>query len=188
MSVNRFIMEDPVLTLGYREYTGREPMKMISWSQSARGNGLMVKKSDYTMEPSVAVLLNVDTNVPNKEELLERCFSLTRSVCDLLEQRGIKYTFTTNALLAGRVFVSGAAAEGMGQRHFTGVLEQLGRATYSSGLNLEQMLQKEALRQTAAGRILITPDREGDTSRALGRLREASGGRVLILRASEVTQ
>ena len=37
VSVRRFIYEDPVLTTGFREYTGREPMKHISWTQSARG-------------------------------------------------------------------------------------------------------------------------------------------------------
>ena len=41
-SVDRFILEDPVLTLGFREYTGREPMKSISWTQSARSGQLMV--------------------------------------------------------------------------------------------------------------------------------------------------
>ena len=34
MSVRRFIIEDPVLTAGFREYSGREPMKNISWFQT----------------------------------------------------------------------------------------------------------------------------------------------------------
>lgn len=37
VSVRRFIYEDPVLTTGFREYTGREPMKHISWTQSEIG-------------------------------------------------------------------------------------------------------------------------------------------------------
>ena len=47
VSVRRFIMEDPVLTLGYREYTGNEPMRAISWTQSARMGNLMVKNYDH---------------------------------------------------------------------------------------------------------------------------------------------
>ena len=42
ISVSRFLFEDPVLTLGYRAYTGREPMKAISWTQSARTGSLML--------------------------------------------------------------------------------------------------------------------------------------------------
>lgn len=188
LSVNRFIMEDPVLTLGYREYTGREPMKMISWAQSARGTGLMVKKSDYTVEPSVSVVLNTDTAAENREALLETCFSMTRSVCALLEQRGIKYSFSTNAVLAGKLSLSTVESEGLGHRHFYSVLEQLGRATYFSRTSAEQLLEKETLRQTAAGRILITPDTDALSARTLARLREAAGGYLLVLQASEVTE
>lgn len=38
-SVQRYLYEDPVMTAGYREYTGREPMKQISWKQSAHSMG-----------------------------------------------------------------------------------------------------------------------------------------------------
>lgn len=188
MSVNRFILEDPVLTLGYREYTGREPMKMISWSQSARTGDLMVKKYDYTMEPTVAVVLNVDSGQTDLTQQLEVCFSLARTVCSLLEQRGVKYSFTSNSILAGAASDPGSTSEGLGQRHFMGVLEHLGRATYTYNVSMERLLEKEANRGTAAGRILITPGGEEEPVRALNRLREASSGNLLVLRASEVVQ
>ena len=100
VSVSRFLFEDPVLTLGYREYTGREPMKMISWVQSARSGSLMVKKFDYTLEPSVCVMLNVD-DPGAAPDALEQCFSLTRSVCRRLEDQGVKYAFRTNVRISG---------------------------------------------------------------------------------------
>lgn len=186
ISVSRFILEDPVLTLGYREYTGREPMKMISWSQSARTGDLMVKKYDYTMEPTVSVILNVDGGEEAEGELLETCFSLTRSVCSMLEKRGVKYSFASNSILAGAESDPGATGEGLGQRHYMGVLEHLGRATYTHQISMERLLEKEANRGTAAGRILITPGGEREPVRAVNRLREASGGNLLVLRASEV--
>ena len=185
VSARRFILEDPVLTLGYREYTGREPMKMISWTQSARGRGLMVKKQDYTLEPSVAVVLNIDSDHEEREELLERCYCLTRSVCAELEKRGVKYSFLTNAYLAGRFGVP-ESREGLGARHFSGVLEQLGRAVSSPRMSFEALLEKEARRQSSAGRILITPGEETLPARAAGRLRESAGGLVLVLRGTEV--
>lgn len=186
VSVNRFIMEDPILTLGYREYTGREPMKMISWSQSARGGGLMVKKYDYTLEPTVSVLLNVETQAQNGEELLETCFSLARTVCGMLEHRGVKYSFASNSLLAGAPTDPGATGEGLGRRHFMGILECLGRATYSNNISARRLLEKEASRGTAAGCILITPGGEDEPVHAITSLREAVGGNLMILRASEV--
>lgn len=188
VSVNRFLMEDPVLTLGYREYTGREPMKMISWSQSARGNGLMVKKYDYTLEPTVSVVLNVDGGEKMSQDLLETSLSLTRSVCALLEKKGVKYSFSSNSMLAGMLSDPGAVSDGLGQRHFAGILEHLGRATESHNVPFAKLLEKEAQRGVAAGRILITPGAEEEPERALGRLREASGGNLLVLRATEVGQ
>lgn len=188
VSVSRFILEDPVLTLGYREYTGREPMKMISWTQSARTGGLMVRKYDYTMEPTVAVVLNVDSELDEQARLLETCFSLARTVCSMLERRGVKYSFTSNSVLAGAPTDPGAAGEGLGQRHYMGVLEHLGRATYSFHTSMERLLENEACRGTAAGRILITPGGGNESVGAIKRLREASGGNLLVLRASEVVK
>ena len=188
VSVRRFIMEDPVLTLGYREYTGREPMKMISWSQSARGMGLMVKKYDYTLEPAVSVLLNTHSGAEACEEALERCFSITRTVCETLEERGIQYDFATNAVIAGAMSDLSIMSEGLGQRHLEGILEALGRATYAISDPADRLLAGSASAGygSARGRILITPDRTMLQPQLLNRLREVSGGNLLVIDASEV--
>lgn len=188
VSVRRFIMEDPVLTLGYREYTGREPMKMISWSQSARGMGLMVKKYDYTLEPAVSVLVNIESTAEDREEQIERCFSLARTVCGTLEERGIQYDFATNSVIAGAMSDLSSMSEGLGQRHFEGILEGLGRATYSVSGSADKLLAGSAAAGygSARGRILITPDRTALRPQALNRLREVSGGNLLVIAASEV--
>ena len=102
-SVQRYLYEDPVMTAGYREYTGREPMKQISWKQSAHSMGLMVREYDHTVEPVLTLLLNVETAQERKEPVLETCYSLARTVCQELEDKGIKYVFCTNAAQAGAV-------------------------------------------------------------------------------------
>lgn len=188
VSVRRFIMEDPVLTLGYREYTGREPMKMISWSQSARGRGLMVKKYDYTLEPAVSVLLNIESTADGCEAEIEGCFSLARTVCDTLESRSIQYDFATNAVIAGAMSDLSNMSEGLGSRHFEGILEALGRATYTVSRSADQLLAGSASAGygSARGRILITPDRTALRPRTVERLREVSGGNLLVIAASEV--
>jgi uncharacterized protein (DUF58 family) len=186
MSVRRFIQEDPVLTLGYREYTGREPMKTISWAQSARRGELMVKKFDYTLEPSVSVILNIEAESDIPLEL-EKCFSLARSVCALLEDKGIKYDFRMNAVALGGVSPADYIAEGLGSSHYSGILEGLGRASYTVREGCSAMLEK-ALQSsnTAQGIVFITP---GDTpihERNARRLAERTGGVLLVLSAKEV--
>ena len=187
ISVRRFLHEDPVLTAGYRAYTGREPMKSISWTQSARGLGMMVKKYDFTSEPAVSVLLNADgPRSPEHSERMERCFSLARTVCRVLEERGIGYDFTTNASSAELFSDVADLGAGLGGQHFSAVLERLGRADCRAAYSGERLLERSAASNSGKGRILITPGAEFGDSPALARLRELTGGSVLILRAEEV--
>lgn len=184
ISVRRFILEDPVLTLGYREYTGSDPWKRISWSQTARHNTLMVKKNDYTVEPSVSVLLNVQTNLGDPDAL-EACFRTARSVCHVLETAGIRYSFSSNSLLLGKQH-SNSGVSGLGQRHFGAILEILGRACGDATVPLEQLLEKELQQPGYTGRILITPGGEETNIPLLKRMQEASG--FLLITGKEASQ
>lgn len=185
VSVRRFIHEDPVLTAGFREYTGREPMRAISWTQSARGMGMMVKLYDHTAQPSVSVLLNAEGAGEDLVRDLEICFSLARTVCRALEERGIQYDFASNAMELNTFFAVSELGEGLGRRHFEGVLERLGRAGCQASYPGERLLERSAATRSHRGRILITPGTELDNSPALARLRELTGDNVLILRARE---
>ncbi len=182
-SVDRFILEDPVLTLGFREYTGREPMKAISWTQSARSGQLMVKKYDYTLELTATVLLNIAIpKTPGWEEELEQCFSLARSVCEELDRQKMPYRLQTNAAIIGGMDLWSHMDDGMGAGHLTAILEGLGRATYNCLYPTEALLDRAA-RAAQHGRthILVTPRREAHWQPALRRLEQLSGSRVLVL-------
>lgn len=158
-SVRRFLFEDPILTLGYREYTGREPFKMISWKQSAQRQQLMVKEYDYTVEPVISVLVNVETDLDSPGELLEKCFSLARSVCHTLESRGISYDFYTNAQITGGLGDDNTVNDGLGERHFLRVMELLGRSMYTPSFSFSKLLElAETAAGTEHGKIIITPD------------------------------
>lgn len=168
-SVQRYLYEDPVMTAGYREYTGREPMKQISWKQSAHSMGLMVREYDHTVEPVLTLLLNVETAQERKEPVLETCYSLARTVCQELEDRGIKYVFCTNAAQAGAVGGSHMVREGLGHQHFLKVLECLGRGLYHPAFSKEKLL--ELLGQDISrGVMIITPFHED--FRECGQLRK----------------
>ncbi len=159
LSVRRFLFEDPILTLGFREYTGREPMKQISWSQSSRNGKLMVKNFDYTTEPSVSVLLNIDCNEDDPEARIEQCLSLARSVCRQLEDNGIQYEFRMNALMAGSMASQCYIPDGLGRTHFYSILECLGRATYNAAYSSQKLMEKAFDNRTVSqGIILITAD------------------------------
>ena len=189
VSVRRFLYEDPVLTVGYRDYTGQEPMKMIAWKQSAKGQGLMVHQHDYTVEPLVRVLLNADTDADDKKELLEACFSIARTVCQTLEEQGISYDFSTNAVMIGFLKEYSDIEDGLGTFHYYKVLESLGRATFSARISKEKFLADVVeAKQVSRGVIVISPTEEIYASEALSRLKDQAGGSLLVLCAQEVTE
>lgn len=190
ISVNRFILEDPVLTLGFREYTMREPLKMISWTQSARTGQLMVKKYDYTLELNVTVLLNVEGGSGDgRPGLIEACYSIARTVCELLEQRGIQYDFLTNANASGAVSLWDNVGQGLGQRHLMTILEGLGRATYECTMPFSRLLDG-LTRKAANGRsyVVITPCKSPKLENGLTNLRDIAGGQICLISAEEVVQ
>ena len=185
ISVRRFIMEDPVLTLGFGEYTGREPLRDISWVQSARMNKMMVKRYDYTLEPAVTVLVNAACpDDVTDAALLERCFSLVRTVCEQLEARRIKYRVLSNAVPAGLGGRWPAVTDGLGAGHLSGILELLGRATYDAAEPFDTTLER-AVRTAEQGRshIVVTPAESAGLDAAVLRLRTLTGGGVLVIPA-----
>lgn len=184
-SVNRFILEDPVLTLGFREYTGREPQKHISWTQSARSGQLMVKRFDFTQEQTVTVLLNVECAALRGEALwarIEQCFSLARGVCEELERQGVSYGFLTNATAAGAMGLWSTVADGLGGEHLHTILEGLGRATYDCAERFSETAARAVRRaELGRGHIFITPALLPEHEHALARLRELTGGGICTL-------
>ena len=158
-SVRRFIYEDPVLTVGFREYSGREPMKMISWKQSARRQQLMVKEYDQTIEPVLSVMVNMETTAENPVRQMEKTYSVARSVCSYLESKGVSYGFYTNAQMVGGSGDLHFVDDGIGHHHFAKIMERLGRGIYSHAFTHDRLLAfARKSSGSERGLIVITPD------------------------------
>ena len=178
-SVRRFIYEDPVLTIGFREYSGREPMKMISWKQSAQKQQLMVKEYDHTIEPVLSVLVNMETTGEYSATTAEKVYSIARSVCSNLESKGISYGFYINAQMAGGSGEMHLVDDGVGTHHFGKIMERLGRGMYIHAMTYDRMLTiARKANGTERGLIVITPD---DTAVS----HSAYDSQILVLNASD---
>lgn len=184
VSVRRYIMEDPILTTGFREYTGREPLRAISWNQTARGRGMMVKQYDYTTDPSVTVLLSVAGGTP---EEMEACFSITRTVCEYLESKRIRYDFLTNASSAGALGIWKSVGEGLGAQHLNRILEGLGRATYSCTESLEATLNRARRRIGSPSYLVILPRADVGMQGQVQAFSAQTGGSLQMLIPQEVS-
>lgn len=155
ISVRRFIHEDPVLTVGFREYTGHEPFKSISWLKTARTGSLYVNQYDHTTDISLSVVLNTENASKSR---LEACYSLTRSVCEELEHKHIPYAFYSNGNTNGDSDILSHISEGLGRRHLNTILYGLGCAEHKCTRSFETLM-KQCIKQqkSSRGYIIITP-------------------------------
>ena len=169
LSVNRYLYEDPILTAGYRPYTSGDPMRSIAWKQSVRGQGLMVKKWDYTTEPRAVVLVHADTKDYDHPEPAELCYSMARTVCRRLEEKAVSYRFAANAAfdLLLNAALSGEewrkpleTPQGYGPEHYRRVLEILGRATRQTVLSCARFCAEYYHPQEQVGCIVVTTEPE----------------------------
>lgn len=155
ISVRRFILEDPVTTIGFREYTGHEPFNSISWMQTARTGKLHVKQYDHTVDMTVSVILNTENGSDSR---LEACYSLTRSVCEELEAKHIPYNFYSNGDVSGPIGTLSYIAEGLGPQHLNTILYGLGCAKHKCIQPFENMIKRCIQHQKPnQGYIIISP-------------------------------
>jgi hypothetical protein len=143
-SSRRFYIEDPVLVNSYFDYTGREPLRSISWTQSARRNSLMVKEFDHTMDMSVTIILDVYLHWSEGEhrEELEYSFSLVRTIAEYMEQRKVSYRLLTNAYIQSENSAyEGLQNAGQGAHHYTNLLYTLGQAGANSSRDIDDLYQ-----------------------------------------------
>ena len=174
ISVRRFIIEDPVLTLGYREYTGREPMKKISWPHSARTGKLVVKNNDYTVDVNVAVVLNMASGTAlEKEKSLE----IVRTVCEQLEQQRIPYQFLSNGDVGSR-------KEGYGRKHLNALMMDMGRSELFCHTSFDALIDRcISERKSDRSYIIVSPPLSVENKEAISRLSKYSEYEPCVLEA-----
>lgn len=98
ISVQSFLFEDPMLVRGYRDYTGREPLRAVSFVQSAKRMQLTVKEYDRTRTPIANIILDMEFygDFEHYFDQREAQVSVVRMICESFEQRGMGYRIITN--------------------------------------------------------------------------------------------
>ena len=131
---------------------------------------------DITNSPVISQ--PIETYTAQAGELIEKTYSIARSVCTNLESRGISYDLYINAQMAGGSGEKHMINDGLGSRHFAKVMELLGRGMQIHAFSHTKLLQ--LARKTGGserGLIIITPDTTVFTA-------NASDEQSLLLNAS----
>lgn len=145
ISVRSFLFADPMLVLGYRDYTGREPLRSISFPMTAKRNQMTVKEFDHTREELVDLIFDVEYKgeFDHYFDQKEATFCMMRTLCEAFEKKGISYRLITNAYYA-EMDVRGVnviQSGGSGGSSFGKILDMLGMASGASMCKTEELLQ-----------------------------------------------
>lgn len=180
--VRRWILEDPFMIEGSREYAPGDPMNRIDWKATARTGGLQVYKQGHSADPRVMIVLDIGNVVAGLaggkgEAEAELAISMAATCADRLIASGVPVGFLHNAhtLSAARV----PAGSGAAQRHL--LLEATAGIRLKERQPLAETLQSEARERAAACDYLIVSSAgEAEIRRAAEPL-ERAGHRVSIL-------
>jgi hypothetical protein len=170
--VRRFILDDPCMLRGYREYTGREPMKQISWKQTAKVGRLMVRQNDYTTDRVAVVMVNMDSS---QRPQLEECLKLVRTVCEELEEKKVPYELMSNGDLL-------SIPEGIGRGHLFFILRRLGMSRLAGFTTFESLVERCVRRRRSnCSYIVITPLLGPEGKSLIGRLSRHIDSRPIVM-------
>jgi len=131
----RWILPDPYLMNGIRQYCQGDPVKDIHWKATAKTVGLQVKTHDYTASPKLLILLNIDAsedqwgNVSSEyEQYLEYGISLAATMAGWASHNGLDAGFGSNSRIGdGKENDSVLIMPEGGRTGFINMLEHLAR-------------------------------------------------------------
>jgi len=103
--VRRWIVSDPFLTAGVREYQPGDPYTQVNWKATARTGQLQVHQRDFTADDRLLLLVNFECDetmwsAVTDIELVEAGLSLAASIAVLVSMRGLAVGFGCNGWIA----------------------------------------------------------------------------------------
>lgn len=105
--VKRWIIDDPLLISGVRDYTLGDPMKSIHWNATARTGNLQVRKNLYTADLAAIVVLNVKTKHQFVEgadaALLERLIEVAAAAVVQMDKNKVPVGLAVNCPLTSDI-------------------------------------------------------------------------------------
>ncbi len=128
--VKRFIMDDPFIVKGIREYIPGDPINRVNWKATAKTNKLMVNENDFTTKVGITVLMNVQSDygefdfVKNKD-VIELAVKVSATALNRGYGQGVPVRFGSNACTVddGRNMI--LTESGSGQEHMKHMLFKL---------------------------------------------------------------
>lgn len=160
MLVRRWILEDPFLISGVREYRDGDPLKDIQWKATARTGSLQVHRRETTADSRLLIYLNIEDheqmwNNATRTEPIEHGIRLAAGISAHLLAQGMEVGMGTNGTLDDETSLEAFVPVAGGYTQQQLILEMLARLELTRKYSFYDYMVNELSRQTEAVDVLI---------------------------------
>jgi uncharacterized protein (DUF58 family) len=105
-SIRRWIMSDPFVIAGVRDYQAGDTFKQVNWKATAKTGRMQVHQYDYTADRSLMIYLNVDDaegmwRSVTDEALVEQGIAWAAGAAEAVISQGMEAGFAANMPITG---------------------------------------------------------------------------------------
>ncbi|NLI61554.1 MAG: DUF58 domain-containing protein [Clostridiales bacterium] len=148
VAVRRWIVEDPFIYAGVREYSAGDPLNSINWKATARSGSLQVHKREYTADPRIMIYLNMDIGEDmwgpiTEPQLIEKGISYAASIASHAIAQGIDTGFGSNGYLIDEPGQGVRVFPRSGEEQLTLLLETMARLIIDRSLTFYTFLEED---------------------------------------------
>ncbi|HEY66757.1 MAG: DUF58 domain-containing protein [Chloroflexi bacterium] len=186
---HRRLLEDPLRTIGIRDYRPEDGLRRIHWKATAHRGELQVRVCEPTTTLSLVILLNVCTFEHHWQgvipELLERTISVAGSIATWAVGQKYKVGLVANGCmpLSDQPI---RVPPGRSPGQLAAILEALAAVTSFATLSIQELLRRESPRLPwGATLVVVTAIVTDELAAAILRLRRAGRRMALVSLADE---
>jgi uncharacterized protein (DUF58 family) len=185
---HRRLIEDPLRTIGVRDYRPEDGMRRIHWKATAHKGDLQVRIYEPTATLNLVILLNVTTFEHHWQGVLPELFERTISVAGSVATWAIGQKYKVGLVANGSLARSDQPARvppGRSPKQLTAILEMLAGVTCFATAPIERVLRRESPRLPwGATLVVVTAIVTDRLVEALVNLRDA-GRRLALISLEE---
>ncbi|MBP1990265.1 DUF58 domain-containing protein [Paenibacillus eucommiae] len=192
ITVKRWVMQDPFLSAGVREYGFGDPLSSIHWKATARSQKLQVYNREFTADPRLMIILNTQISemmweAVSDTELVEKGISYAATLAERVIAAGIPVGFGCNAYTEEvpkePIYIS---PEG-GWDHLNSLYETMAKLVVACCRSFDTYLDADAWQDgTALDFILITPFLSDKVEEQIQRLRDRGHAVEVVMLTHEM--
>ena len=158
--VRRWIIEDPFLTAGVRDYSAGDPLNSINWKATARTNDLQVTKKDFSADHHLMIYVNFNQTGDIwhpiiDQQITEKSLSYVATIAAFSISKGISTGFGCNSYMGQKTNETIRIEAENSRQQLTYILETLAKLEVDANKSINSFLQEDIDRKIAGKDILI---------------------------------